>query len=475
MAYKVVIGLEVHCELKTNAKVFSGGKNGYSLDANSNISAVDMAFPGIMPYPNQKAVESALKTAIALDCANPDEVLFDRKNYFYPDLPKGFQITQVTKPMGINGHLIIDVDGVEKNVLIHQLHLEEDTASLDHYSNYSLIDYNRSGIPLIEIVTEPCLHSTKEALTFLEELRSIFIYCGVSDAASDKGQMRCDVNVSLMKEEATTLGTKVEIKNINSFNNVKQTIEYEIKRQTQILDDGGSIVMETRRYDDEDAKTYSMRKKVEAVDYKYFIEPNIIPVKITKDYLAQIKSTIPMLPSERRKLYIESYGLSKYDANILVKDQKVALYFEKMLSLGADPKISSNWVTTKVLGYTNKYEISIDEIYLIPEMLCELIDIQSKGSISSVQAREVFYECLTSKREPKEVVKSLGLTQNSDDSSIRNIIIEVLNEQEENIKIYKAGKDNVLDFLIGQVMKKSKGQANPSMVATIIKEEIDKR
>jgi len=475
MAYKVVIGLEVHCELKTNAKGFSGGKNEYSLDANSNISAVDMAFPGIMPYPNQKAVELALKTAIALNCTNPDEVIFDRKNYFYPDLPKGFQITQVTKPMGINGHLLIDVDDVEKNVEIHQLHLEEDTASLDHYSNYSLIDYNRSGIPLIEIVTEPCLHSTKEALTFLEELRSIFIYCGVSDAASDKGQMRCDVNVSLMKEDATELGTKVEVKNINSFNNVKQTIEYEIKRQTQILDDGGSIVMETRRYDDEDAKTYSMRKKVEAVDYKYFIEPNIIPVKITKDYLDQIKSTIPMLPSERRTLYVESYGLSKYDASILVKDQRVALYFEEMLALKADPKISSNWVTTKILGYTNKYEMNINEIYLTPKMLCELIDIQGTGSISSVQAREVFYECLTSNREPKEVVKALGLIQNSDDSSIRNIIIEVLNEQEENIKIYKAGRDNVLDFLIGQVMKRSRGQANPSMVATIIKEEIDKR
>jgi len=475
MAYKVVIGLEVHCELKTNAKGFSGGKNEYSLDANSNISAVDMAFPGIMPYPNQKAVELALKTAIALNCTNPDEVIFDRKNYFYPDLPKGFQITQVTKPMGINGHLLIDVDDVEKNVEIHQLHLEEDTASLDHYSNYSLIDYNRSGIPLIEIVTEPCLHSTKEALTFLEELRSIFIYCGVSDAASDKGQMRCDVNVSLMKEDATELGTKVEVKNINSFNNVKQTIEYEIKRQTQILDDGGSIVMETRRYDDEDAKTYSMRKKVEAVDYKYFIEPNIIPVKITKDYLDQIKSTIPMLPSERRTLYVESYGLSKYDASILVKDQRVALYFEEMLALKADPKISSNWVTTKILGYTNKYEMNINEIYLTPKMLCELIDIQGTGSISSVQDREVFYECLTSNREPKEVVKALGLIQNSDDSSIRNIIIEVLNEQEENIKIYKAGRDNVLDFLIGQVMKRSRGQANPSMVATIIKEEIDKR
>ena len=475
MSYKVVIGLEVHCELETNAKVYSGAKNSYSFDANTNISALDLAFPGTMPYPNLEAVKKALKTAMAINCTNPDEIIFDRKNYFYPDLPKGYQITQITKPMGINGYLPIDVDGDTKKILIHQLHLEEDTASLDHYGSYSLIDYNRSGIPLIEIVTEPCISSSKEALTFLEDLRNVILYCEVSEAASDKGQMRCDVNVSLMKEDATELGTKVEVKNINSFNNVKLAIEYEIERQTEFLTCGGTFIMETRRFDDEDLKTYSMRTKVEAADYKYFIEPNIHPIKVTNEFLSDIKKTIPSLPYERKELYMNEYGLSRYDATILVRTKKNALYFEEMISLGCDPKLASNWFTTKVLGHMNKFELAIDQIFITPKMLVDLITMLNEGKISSSQAKDVFYECLQKESDPKTIVKELGITQVTDDSLIRNIVIEVLNENEENIKIYKSGRTNVMDFMIGQVMKKSRGQANPAMASSILKEEIERR
>ena len=286
--YKVVIGLEVHCELSSNSKNFSGAENSYSSYPNSNVATVDMGFPGILPVANKEAVKKALKMAMALHCETPDIITFDRKNYFYPDLPKGYQITQMNKPVGINGYVMINVDGVDKKVLIHDTHLEEDTASLDHFGTYSLIDYNRAGVPLLETVTEPCLHSAKEAVAFLEALRNMFLYCGTSEARSDQGQMRCDVNISLMEEGATEFGTKVEMKNINSFNNVKEAIEYEIKRQTEVLSSGGKIVQETRRYDDTDMCTYSMRSKVDAVDYKYFVEPNIPPIKVTEDFLEEL-------------------------------------------------------------------------------------------------------------------------------------------------------------------------------------------
>lgn len=473
MKYKVVIGLEVHCELQTISKVFSGGRNEYSLEPNSNLNPIDLAFPGIMPVPNKQAVESALKVAMALNCNNPDEIIFDRKNYFYPDLPKGYQITQVTKPMGKNGYVILNALDEPKKVEIHQLHLEEDTASLDHYAGYSLIDYNRSGIPLIEIVTEPCMNSSEEALAFLEELRNIIIYCGVSEAASDKGQMRCDVNVSLMKLEATELGTKVEVKNINSFNNVKEAIEYEIKRQSEMLDNNEKIIMETRRYSDEDFQTYSMREKVEAVDYKYFIEPNIHPVKISKEYLDNIRKTLPILPFERREIYLKG-GLSKYDANVLVKDKGVSDYFEKLISLGCDIKKAANWVTTRVLSYINKNENKIGDIYLKPELLWEIIQMHESGKISTPQARDLFFDCLEQQKEPQTIVKEKGISQITDDSEIRNAVKEALNEQPESVLKYKEGNERILDFFVGQVMKKTKGKANPSVASAILKEEIEK-
>ncbi|MGE5456449.1 MAG: Asp-tRNA(Asn)/Glu-tRNA(Gln) amidotransferase subunit GatB [Ignavibacteriales bacterium] len=472
--YKVVIGLEVHCELKTNSKNFSFAKNDYSENPNTFIDTVDLGLPGILPVANLEASKKALMIAMALNCETPEEITFDRKNYFYPDLPKGYQITQSHYPMGINGYLMVNMDDQEFKVDIHDLHLEEDTASLEHFSDYSLIDYNRSGVPLMEIVTEPCLHSSKEAIAFLETLRSVILYCGVSDARSDLGQMRCDANISLMKEDATELGTKVEIKNINAFTKVKEALEYEITRQTEILNSGGTVIMETRRFDDEDMKTYSMRTKVEAVDYKYFVEPNIPPVKITKEFLDDIRAKIPMLQYERINLYIDKYGLSRYDATTLVKEKNVSDYFEETIKEGANPKLSSNWITSIILGHLNKYEVSVNNIFLTPTMLVSLMKMVDDGKISSKQGKEVLYKVLQDEKEPEVIVEELGIKQLDNDEEIRVMVVEILEANLHLIEEYRKGR-NVFDFFVGQVMKRTRGQANPSLTAKIIKEEIEKR
>ena len=378
--YKVVIGLEVHCELETKSKNFSGAPNTFTEAVNTNVATVDLGLPGVLPVPNKEAVRKALLTAMALHCTNPDEVIFDRKNYYYADLPKGFQITQVTKPMGINGYLDIMVEGRMKRVDIHQLHLEEDTASLEHYPKYSLIDYNRSGIPLIEIVTEPCIESADEAVTFLEDLRDVFLFLGVSEAKSNYGQMRCDVNISLMEEGANELGTKVEMKNINAFNNVRLAIEYEIKRQSELLSRGERIVQETRRIG-EDGKTYSMREKVDAVDYRYFIEPNIPSTPLTDDYLYELRRSLPELKLDRYLKYVEKYGMSEYDATVLSKERSVSDYFEEVIDAGSDVSLTVNFVTTSILSTLNKLEISIDELFITPSMLSGVVNYVYEGKM----------------------------------------------------------------------------------------------
>lgn len=473
--YKVVIGLEVHCQLKTNSKNFSGAMNSYSSEPNMNIATVDLGLPGILPVVNEEAIRKSLKMALAMNCEIPKYLEFDRKNYFYPDLPKGYQITQMGKPVGTNGYVMINVDGEDKKVLIHDTHLEEDTASLDHFGTYSLIDYNRCGIPLLETVTEPCLHSAKEAIAFLEALRSIFLYTDTSEARSDMGQMRCDVNVSLMKEDAKELGKKVEMKNINSFNNVKLAIESEIKRQTEVLENGGTILQETRRFDTEDMCTYSMRSKEDAIDYKYFTEPNIPPVCITNDLLEDIKKEIPKLQYQRISIYMNEYGLSRYDATILVKEKVTAEYFEEAIKHGGDPKLVANWITSIILGHTNKYEILMNQIYVTPKMLTDLIELVSNGTISSKQGKEVLYKALEEEKEPVKIVEESGMKQIGDDDEILNLCKEVLEEQPQAIDQYKNGRTNILDFLVGQVMKKTRGQANPATTRKTMLEEIERR
>lgn len=470
--YKVTIGLEVHCEVKTNSKNFSSARNTYSEYPNEFVDTVDIGLPGILPVANKDAFRKSLMMALALNCKTPDIVMFDRKNYYYPDLPKGYQITQMTKPVGIDGYVMINVDGKDIKIGIHDIHLEEDTASMEHLTDYSLIDYNRAGIPLLETVTTPSIHSADEAIALLETLKGIFLYTGVSDARTDRGQMRVDVNISLSKDDK--LGTRTEMKNINSFNSVRLAIESEIKRQTEVLENGGVIIQETRRFDEEKMETYSMRSKVDAVDYKYYIEPNIPPIKIEDSWIEEIKKDIPMLQFERIEKYMNEYELSRYDSTIIVKDKNVSDYFEETIKLGINPKSSANWITSNILGYLNKNELDITDISLTPENLVELINMVDSGKISSKQSKQVFIKCLEENKNPSKVVKELGMTQITDDKTIRDIVVKVLDEHPDLIEDHRKGK-NTFDFFVGQVMKATRGQANPGLTADIIRDEIEKR
>lgn len=473
--YKVVIGLEVHCELETKSKNFSPAPNMFTEAHNINVATVDLGLPGILPVANKEAARRALFTAMALHCETPDEVIFDRKNYYYPDLPKGYQITQNTKPMGINGYLDILVNGHVKRVDIHDLHLEEDTASLEHYPKYSLIDYNRSGIPLMEIVTEPCMESADEAVTFLEDLRDVFLYLGVSEARSNYGQMRCDVNISLMKDTDTELGTKVEMKNINAFNNVRAAIEYEIKRQSEILNRGEKVVQETRRIA-EDGKTYSMREKVDAVDYKYFIEPNIPSTPITDDFLYELKSELPELKLDRYFKYIEKYDISEYDATILSKERSVADYFESVISSGCDVSLAVNFVTTTILSTINKLDIKIDELFITPDMLSGVINYVASGKMSLDAAKKLLYKAIDEKVDPNELIKKESLVQINDKDELLTLIRSCMDENLEVVRQYvEDGNMSAGNFFIGQVMKKSNRQANPNISKELIFEELERR
>ena len=485
MKYKALIGLEMHCEIsETKTKVFSSAKNSYSDIPNSNIRPLDMGFPGTLPVVNKEAVKMALMASIILGCKQPEYIYFERKNYYYPDMPKNYQITQETKPapVGIYGELKYDVNGEFKIAKINNIHLEEDAASTDHYARYSTIDYNRAGVPLLELVTEPCFHSADEAVAFLETMRSIYRYSGISEADSKKGQIRCDVNVSIMdndKDETDTKnwGTKIEIKNVNSFGGVRDAINYEIERQIEAKEDGTYDEMEqqTRRWDEESATTIYMRSKVDAIDYKYFVEPNIPKFKLSNEWIEEIKKSIPELAQSRKEKYINEYNLSNYDATILVKEKPISDYFEETVNLGADPKMASNWITSIILGYINKNDLTINELYLTPIMLKDLIKLVSDAKISSKQGKEVLYRSLDEKKNPTKIVEEEGMKQIGGTDEILKVVTEVLDEHLDGIEQYKNGRTNIVDFLVGQVMKKTRGQANPAMARSMMIEEIEKR
>ena len=464
MAYKAVIGLEFHCEMKSHTKDFSRAINGFSKKPNQLVSPLDMGFPGTLPVLNKECVKKAIEIAMILNCKIPEYMEFDRKNYFYPDLPKGYQITQFFNPVGVNGSVKIEVNGKEKEVLIHDIHLEEDAASLDHLYDTSNIDYNRSGVPLLELVTEPCLNSAEEAFEFLEHMKRIYQYTGISDCDTKKGQIRADVNVSIMDENDTELGTKVETKNVNSFDSIRKTIEYEIERQSKLKSEGryDEVVQETRRWDDESGTTIHMRSKADAIDYKYFTEPNIPRYKISKELLDDIRKKIPELAHERKEKYITEYGMSEYDAKVLVKDKKVSDFFEECVSLGSDPKSACNWITTKILAEINKKEdTTIEDIFIKPYMISELISLIDSKKITNNQGKEVFTKMLEEELTPGEIVKKYNMEVIEDENLINDLVNEVINENNQAVTDYKNGRTNMLDYLVGQVMKKSKGKANP--------------
>ena len=472
---QLVIGLEMHCELKSNAKVFSTGINKYSDTANCHVSPVDMAFPGTLPIVNKKCIEHAIKMASVLNCTLADKFIFDRKNYYYPDLPKGYQITQCTKPIGVNGYIDLPCQDRVIRAEIHDIHLEEDAASLDHFKNTSTIDYNRAGVPLLEIVTEPCFYSADEAVAFLEYMRNVYQYTDISLADTKKGQIRCDVNVNLKNEKGEYVTPRVEIKNVNSFSNVHDAILYEEKRQLKALEENNleELVQETRRWDEETNSTIRMRTKVDAIDYKYFIDPNIPPIKIDKNWVEKIVKTIPRLPLERQNSYMKEYGLSAYDAKILVKDKDIASYFEECINLGLDAKMASNWITVNIVTELNKDNSSIKDFYITPKYLKQILDRIADGTISNKQAKDVFSKALEERKEPQSYISKEN-SQISNEDELRDIITEIINNNLGQKEAYLNGKTNLFDYFVGQVMKQTRGKANPVKTKEILSEELNK-
>ncbi len=476
--YYATIGLEMHCEgSETKSKVFSPAKNEYSDLPNENVVAIDMGFPGVLPVVNKEAVKMSIMMSSILHCRIPEYLYFERKNYYYPDLPKGYQITQNPPEECIGNGGYIDIereDGTTFRVDIDNLHLEEDAASSTHTENSTLINYNRAGVPLFELVTKPCLHSADDAVSFLECIRSIYQYCGISEADSKKGQIRCDVNVSISDDE-NVLGTKVEMKNVNSFSGVRDAINYEIKRQSELKEDGryDEVVQETRRWDEETGTTIPMRSKEDALDYKYFVEPNIPKYKLDPNWIKEIQESIPELPYERKDKYINQLNISPRDAKIIVKEKPLSDYFEETISLGANPQSVANWLNSIILGHLNKMELTIQELFLTPAMLKGLIVLVEGNKISIKQAKEVLTKALEEEKDPVKLVSELGITQITDEGELTKIIDEVIEENPTQLEAYQKNP-KLFDYFVGQVMKKTRGKANPALTAKILKQELDK-
>jgi aspartyl-tRNA(Asn)/glutamyl-tRNA(Gln) amidotransferase subunit B len=476
MNFETVIGIEIHLELKTKTKMFSPASNTFGNTPNSNVSPIDLAFPGTMPRLNKKAVEYAIKAATVLNCTIDNEIWFDRKNYFYPDLPKGYQITQDKRPIGRHGYVDIRVDGVSKRINIERIHMEEDTAKQLHFDTYTLLDYNRCGVPLVEIVTDASIRSGKEAAEYVSKLRQLMLYTGISDAKMEEGSLRCDVNISLRPYGQKEYGVKTEIKNLNSISNVEKAIDFEVARQERILLSGGKVIQETRRFDETKKETVLMRVKTDAIDYKYFTEPNIKPIKLDPNWIKEIQGTIPLLPDARFNRYVNELGLSEYDASIIVATKEMSDYFEVCLTTCKEAKMIANWLMGDVSGYLNKNNLEIKDFKIQPENLAKLVSMIATNEISSKQAKQVFEIMLEGQeKDPTVIAKKQGMMQITDPKVITELVNQVLDENPNAITTYKQGRDNILGFLVGMTIKKSKGQANPAIVNTIMREEISKR
>lgn len=475
MEYDVVIGLEIHCELKTNSKMFSGAPVNFGAAANSCVNEVDLGHPGYMPCVNREAIRMAVMACSALHLTIDPLVKFDRKNYYYADLPKGFQITQQFHPIGRNGYIMIKkADGTPKKVRINRIHMEEDTAKQFHLSDATLIDFNRAGTPLIEIVSEPDMENGAEAASYVENLRQTLLYLGVSDVKMEEGSLRCDVNVSLKPKGSDVFGTKNEIKNLNSISNVEKAIDYEIARQKEILDNGGVIEQATRRFDEATKTTVLMRKKEGNVDYKFFPEPNIFPIRLDQKWIDQIVENLPELPDAKKTRFVESFGLSDYDASVLVANMGLCAAFETLANGCTNKKMAANWMISDVLAYANKH--NIDPAGLTDKMngLAKLINMVDAKEISNKQAKQLFEEVLSGK-DAEKLAKEKGMKQMSDPNAINQWITEVLDNNPQSIADYAAGKDRALGYLVGQVMKLSKGQANPGLANKMMLEALKQR
>lgn len=473
MAYYVTIGIEIHCELKTNTKMFSGAPVRFGQTANTCTSVIDFGHPGCLPCVNKEAIKLAIKACTAMNCTLDTLVKFDRKNYYYADLPKGFQITQQFHPIGKDGYVMINVDGEEKKIRIERIHMEEDTAKQFHKETGTYIDFNRAGTPLIEIVSCPDMHSAKEAAAYVETLRKNLLYLNVSDVKMEEGSMRCDVNISL-SADPDKLGVKTEIKNLNSIANVQKAVQAEIERQSKLLDEGKPVEQATRRYDESQKTTILMRKKEGNVDYKYFPEPNIFPIQLDLDWVKNIQENLEELPEQRIARFMKDYGLKEYDATVLVSDRDMADFYEEVCKYTKNTKKASNWVTGDLSAYLNKNNLDYTNVPCLAEHLASLVDCIEEGTISSKQGKEVFEDVMKGE-DPKKVIEEKGMKQVSDEGAILALVQSVLDANPQSIEDFKNGKDRAIGFLVGQVMKASKGQANPKRTNELIKEELKKR
>ncbi|MGY3816249.1 Asp-tRNA(Asn)/Glu-tRNA(Gln) amidotransferase subunit GatB [Gemella taiwanensis] len=475
MHFETVIGLEVHVELKTDSKIFSPSPAHFGAEPNTNTNVIDLGYPGVLPVVNKRAVEWGMKAAMALNMTVARESKFDRKNYFYPDNPKAYQISQFDQPIGENGWIDIEVNGETKRIGITRAHLEEDAGKLTHKNGYSLVDLNRQGTPLIEIVSEPDIRTPEEAYAYLEKLRSIIQYIEVSDVKMEEGSMRCDANISIRPYGQDEFGTKTELKNLNSFTFVKKGLEYEEKRQEQVILSGGKIDQETRRFDETTGTTKLMRVKEGSDDYRYFPEPDIVPMIISDEWMEEVRKTIPELPDARQRRYQEELGLPAYDAHVLTLTKEMSDMFEQTVALGADPKLASNYLMVDVNAYLNKVQKELKETALTAEGLAGMIKLITDGTISSKIAKKVFAELIEHGGDAAKIVKEKGLVQVSDSGQLLAWVNEALDNNPKSIEDYKNGRDRAIGFLVGQIMKASKGQANPQMINKMLLEEIAKR
>ena len=476
--FEAVIGLEIHIQLQTKSKAFSSDSTEYGALPNTQVSPISLGHPGTLPVHNQSAVEMAIKMGLALDCDIRRVNQYSRKNYFYADLPKGYQITQFDTPLCNNGYVTIKLkDGIEKNIRLTRIHMEEDTGKSMHDQDMydTLVDYNRAGTPLIEVVTEPDIKTGDEAYAFVTEIRRLVRYLEICDGNMEEGSLRCDANISVMPKGTTVFGTKVEVKNMNSISNVKRAIDFEIQRQIEVIENGGAVDGETRGFNGLAGTTFSMRKKEAVNDYRYFPEPDLPPTIITEDYIAKVKSEMPELPRALFKRFTNDYGLSDYDAAVLIDDKLSAFYFEDLCKQTSNYKAASNWITVAIRGYLNENALDLSDFQLKPNQIAEVIQLIDSGVINhSIASQKLFPTLLASPdKTAKQIVEELNLATNSDTSFIEGIIDEVLALFPEKVAEYKSGKKGLLGMFVGEVMKRSKGKADPKITNQIISEKLD--
>lgn len=477
MKYEIVIGLEVHTELKTETKIFCGCSTRFGAEQNTNVCPVCLGLPGVLPVLNEKVVEFGIRTGLALNCEILPFSKFDRKNYYYPDLPKNFQTSQYDLPIAANGYLDIEVNGETKRIGITRVHMEEDAGKLVHAgtiskSDYALVDYNRTGIPLLEIVSEPDIRSAEEAKAYLEKLKTILQYIDISDCKMEEGSLRCDANISLRPAGQQAFGTKAEIKNLNSFRSVQRGLEYEALRQEEVLEEGGRIIQETRSWDENRGITVSLRSKEQAHDYRYFPEPDLVPIITSQGKIDAIRAQLPELPEARIKRLMADCGLSAYDAEVITASKAMADYFDQVVNLGADAKMTANWLMGDMSKLLNATGLAIEAAPITAEKMADMLSLIAKGTISGKIAKTVFEQMWESGKEAQAIVKEQGMVQISDEGEIIAIVDAVIAANPQSIADYKAGKEKALGFLVGQIMKQTKGRANPEMVNKLLRDRI---